>query len=137
MPAVSAGITAERVAEFLERGLLDVLVDLFRSDPALYGLLGELLADQRLGVRLGASALIEDLAVVDPGRKGLAAAALRPLLSREDPVSRGDAAYLLGIVGETGELAVLEALAAEDPNGDVREAAAEAVERITGAGKTP
>jgi hypothetical protein len=129
---VSGGVTAARVVEFLERGLLDVLVDLFRSDPALYPLLGELVADPRIGVRLGASALVEELAAADPGRRGLAAAALAPLLRDESPVLRGDAAYLLGISGGEGDLAALTALAAGDPNADVREVAAEAVQRIRG-----
>jgi HEAT repeat protein len=127
---MSSAITAARVAEFLGRGLLDVLVDLFKSDPALYGLLGELLASPEMGVRLGASALVEELAVSDPDRRPLAAAALAPLLGDADPVRRGDAAWLLGFVGGAGELTALETLAAQDPNADVREAAAEAVEKI-------
>jgi hypothetical protein len=125
------GITAARVAEFLGKGLLDVLVDLFKADPALYGLLGELLAEPQLGVRLGASALVEELAVADPDRRPLAAAALAPLLAGDDPVRRGDAAWLLGFVGGAGELAALQRAAAQDASADVREAAAEAVERIS------
>ena len=127
---MSDGITAARVAEFLGRGLLDVLVDLFKSNPALYGLLGELLASPEMGVRLGTSALVEELAATDPDRRPLAAAALRPVLAADDPVRRGDAAYLLGYVGGAGELAALAAIAAQDPNADVREAAAEAAGKI-------
>ena len=127
---MSPAITAARVAEFLGKGLLDVLVDLFKADPALYDLLGELLASPQLGVRLGASALVEELAATDPGRRPLAAAALAPLLAADDPVQRGDAAWLLGFVGGAPELAALETLAAQDPNADVREAAAEAAQQI-------
>lgn len=127
---VSGGITAAQVAEFLGKGLLDVLVDLFKADPGLYALVGELLASPELGVRLGASALVEELAVVDAARRPLAAAALAPLLGSEDPVRRGDAAWLLGFVGGPGELTALDAAAAGDPNGDVREAAAEAAGKI-------
>ena len=130
---MTSGVTAARVADFLGRGLLDVLVDLFRSDPSLYELLGELLADPQIGVRRGASALVEELAAVDPSRRPLAAAALAPLLQHEDAVRRGDAAYLLGIVGGAGELAALEQAAALDPNADVREVAAEAAGRVRGA----
>jgi len=46
---VSGGITAARVADFLGRGLLDVLVDLFKADTSLYALLGELLASPEIG----------------------------------------------------------------------------------------
>ena len=127
---MSGNITAARVAEFLGRGLLDVLVDLFKSDPALYALLGELLASPEMGVRLGTSALVEELAVSDPDRRPLAASALAPLLGGDDPVRRGDAAWLLGFVGGEAELAALEAIAVQDPNADVREAAAEAAGKI-------
>jgi len=130
---VSGGITSARVAEFLGRGMLDVLVDLFKSDPALYGLLGELLASPEMGVRLGASALVEELSVSDPDRRPLAAVALAPLLGAADPVRRGDAAWLIGFVGGAAELAALKAIAAQDPNPDVREAAAEAAEKISAA----
>jgi HEAT repeat protein len=128
---VSGGITAARVADFLGRGLLDVLVDLFKADPSLYALLGELLASPEIGVRLGASALVEELAATDPDRRPLAAAALSPLLGQVDPVRRGDAAYLLGFVGGGAELGPLEEVAAGDSNVDVREAAAEAVGLIS------
>ncbi len=133
---MSGGVTAARIAEFLGRGLLDVLVDLFKSDPSLYGLLGELLADPQMGVRLGTSALVEELAVADPGRRGLAAAALAPLLAAQDPMRRGDAAWLLGFVGGASEQAVLDNLADKDPNADVREIAAEAAGKIRGADPT-
>jgi hypothetical protein len=132
---VSGGITAARVADFLGRGLLDVLVDLFKADPALYGLLGELLASPEIGVRLGSSALVEELAAADPERRPLAAAALLPLLGQADPVRRGDAAYLLGFVGGEGAAAALETLGASDPNADVRDVAAEAAGMIRG--RTP
>ena len=131
---MSGGISAARVAEFLGKGLLDVLVDLFKSDPGLYALLGELLSSPEMGVRLGASALVEELAVVDPDRRPLAAAALARLLADADPVRRGDAAWLLGFVGGAGELSALDTLAANDANADVREAAAEAVEKIRAGG---
>lgn len=123
-------IGAAQVADFLDRGLLDLLVPLYRGDPDLYALLGEVLGDSRISVRLGATALVEELAQVDPGGRERAAAALLPLLAGADPVARGDAAYLLGHVGGEGERARLAALAAEDPNADVREVAAEAAEAI-------
>ena len=130
---MSGDITAAHVAEYLGQGMLDVLVDLFKADPTLYGVLGELLASPEMGVRLGASALVEELAVTDPDRRPLAAAALAPLLGGDDPVRRGDAAWLLGFVGGAAELATLDALAKQDPNADVREAAAEAAGKIRSA----
>jgi HEAT repeat protein len=125
------GVSAADVAAFLEQGLLSELVTLFRAERTLYGLLGELLRDERIGVRLGASALVEELAVSDPQGRGEAAAALAPLLAEGAALLRGDGAYLLGVVADDGALPGLRALAEADPNREVREIAAEAVERIT------
>jgi len=122
-------IGAADVADFLEKGLLENLVVLFRSDPSLYPLLGALVADERVVIRLGASALVESLAGEDPQHMENAAAALLPLLESENQVVRGDAAYLLGMVGGEESLGPLRALA-DDSSADVREAAAEAVQII-------
>lgn len=124
-------INADDVADFLEKGLLGNLVILFRADPSLYPLLGELLRDERISVRLGASALVESLAEEDPGRGRLAAEVLLPLLDDGSPTVRGDAAYLLGIVGGPEVLPGLRRKA-EDENPDVREAVLEALESIEG-----
>jgi HEAT repeat protein len=124
-------INADDVAAFLEQGLLENLVILFRSEPSLYPLLAELLSDDRIGVRLGTSALVESLADDDPGGSGRAVDALLPLLAHENPVVRGDAAYLLGILGRQEALAGLRAIET-DENADVREAVDEALERIIG-----
>lgn len=119
------------LAEVLERGALDVLVDLLRASPDLAALLPDLLRDERIAVRLGASALVEELAARDPEGSGRAAArALAPLLADPSPVVRGDAAYLVGTAGDASALPALERAAAGDENRDVREIAAEAAERI-------
>jgi HEAT repeat protein len=124
-------INSADIVSFLEQGLLENLVALFRADPSLYPLLAELLPDERIGVRLGTSALVESLADEDPAGRGRAVESLLPLLAREDPVVRGDAAYLLGILGRREAVAGLRAIE-KDENGDVRDAVGEALERIIG-----
>lgn len=126
----NAAITAADVAAFLGQGALDVLVSLFKADPTLYALLGELVASPEIGVRLGAAALVEELASADAVHRPEAAAALAPLLAAADPVVRGDAAWLLGFVGGAADLPALQRLASSDPSADVREAAAEAAARV-------
>lgn len=123
-------ITPARIAEFLEQGFLDILVGLFRSDSSLYGHLGDLLRDERFVVRLGATALVETLAEADPDRRGRAAAMILPLLESDNPTHRGDAAYLLGVVGVRETSAALQRAAASDAHVAVREIAREAVERL-------
>ena len=124
-------ISSADIVSFLEQGLLENLVALFRADPTLYPLLAELLPDERIGVRLGTSALVETLADEDPGGRGRAVESLLPLLTHESPVVRGDAAYLLGTLGRREALTGLRAVAA-DENADVRDAVEEALERIVG-----
>lgn len=119
------------MAGFLEQGLLDVLVALFRADPSLYALVADLLRDERFVVRLGATALVELLAEADPGAVGGAVAGLLAVLAGDDPTQRGDAAYLLGVVGRPEALPALRAAAATDQNAEVREVAQEAVDRLT------
>ena len=116
-------INAADVADFLEKGLLGNLVTLFRVDPSLYPLLGELLRDESISVRLGTSALVESLAEEDPGNVSQAAGVLLPLLEEGSPTVRGDPAALPGLRKR-----------AEDENPDVREAVREALEGIEGKG---
>jgi HEAT repeat protein len=126
-------ISSADIASFLEQGLLENLVILFRSEPSLYPLLAELIPDERIGVRLGTSALVESLAEEDSEGSWRAVEAILPLLAHENPVVRGDAAYLLGILGRREALAALGALEA-DESADVRDAVAEALERIAAGG---
>jgi len=124
-------VTAADVADFLEKGLLENLVILFRGDPALYPLLAELLRDERIAIRIGASALVESLAEEGSDQAALAAGVLLPLLDSDSANVRGDAAYLLGIVGGKESLSRLGKMPG-DSDGNVRAAAAEAVESIEG-----
>ena len=129
---MSETITAADLAGILEQGQLDLLPPLFRADRAVYDLLPVLLRDERIGVRIGAAALVEELAGADPAGRPRAEAALLGMLGDADPVRRGDAAYLLGFAGGGASRDDLARLAAEDPDADVREAAAEALERLAG-----
>ena len=128
-------ITADDVIDFMEKGLLENLVLLFKAEPDLYSLIPRLLSDERIMVRLGAAALIESLAEEDPERGGRLVEELVTLLPHPAATVRGDAAYLLGVVGRPEAVPGLQG-AAEDENSDVREAAAEALDEISGqAGK--
>ncbi|MGC8762980.1 MAG: HEAT repeat domain-containing protein [Acidobacteriota bacterium] len=91
--------------------------------------LGRLVVFPDLGTRLAATHFLSE----EAGRGGLdlseAGEALVEALLLKDPRDRGDAAYALGEMGDPRFLKALEALRA-DPDGEVREAAEEAAERI-------
>jgi len=108
------------IGDFLELGHVENIVAMFKQDPHLYDLAGDLLRDERFAVRLGTAVLFEELALVRPGEVSLAIPALLPLLQEGNPLLRGEAATILGIIGTSEALQHLAPLAA-DPDPQVRE----------------
>jgi HEAT repeat protein len=80
-------------------------------------------------VRLGISALVETLAKEDREKISDAIPGIADLLRNENPTIRGDAAYLLGIIGRREVIPFL-AEAADDDNPEVRKIVREAIEEI-------
>lgn len=117
------------IADSMENGLLDNIVDMFKYDKSLYDYLPGLVTDERMRVRIGTIALLETLATEDTGNIDKAAWALLPLLKSGSPLVAGDVAYILGLIGNLETIPFLEEIAAsEDP--DVRTIVQEAVEDI-------
>lgn len=118
------------VADYMENGFLENIVDMFKHDRDLYLLIGDLMKDERMRVRLGITALVETLAKEDPENILVAIPSIASLLKDENPTLRGDAAYFLGIIGHPDGLPSLMSVI-EDESADVREIARESVEEIT------
>lgn len=117
------------IADYMEKGFLENIIDMFRHDKSFYPLIGDLMKDERMRVRLGISALVETLAKEDPDNIADSVPGIAVLLQDENATMRGDAAYLLGIIGHREAVPLLrEAL--KDENGSVREIAREAIEEI-------
>lgn len=124
-----SGDIKSMIADYMEKGFLENIIDMFKHDRGLYFLVGELMTDERMRVRLGMSALVETLAKDDPDNIPNAVPGIAALLKNGNPTIRGDAAYLLGIIGHLDAIPVLsEAL--KDENRSVREIAKEAIEEI-------
>ncbi len=119
----------QMISDYMENGFLENIIDMYRHDVTLYRLIGELIQDERIRVRLGVTALVEELKKIDPDHVILAQEHLLPLLHHADAVVRGDAANLVGIVGDDTSLYHLKALM-EDENGNVRIIAHEAVQQL-------
>ncbi len=117
------------IADYMEKGFLENIIDMFIHDSSLYSLVGELIRDERVRVRVGITALMEDLKVKDDANISLALSNLLPLVSHSDPVVRGDASNLLGIIGDERALPSLEKLLT-DENPNVRMIAGEAIDEI-------
>ena len=45
------------IADYMENGLLDNIIDMFKRDDSLYAYVGDLLTDERMRVRIGITAL--------------------------------------------------------------------------------
>jgi HEAT repeat protein len=120
---------ASMITDYMERGFLENIVDMFIHDSGLYQLIGELIQDERVRVRVGITALMEDLKVKDGRNIARALPGLLPLLIHDNPVARGDAANLIGIIGDERALPLLEKLLT-DENPNVRIIAEEAIEEI-------
>ncbi|MCG2722418.1 MAG: HEAT repeat domain-containing protein [Thermodesulfovibrionales bacterium] len=117
------------IADYMENGLLDNIIDMYKHDKSLYEYIGYLMSDERMRVRIGATALIEIMKDEDPENISKAIPSILPLLKSQSPVTRGDIAYLLGVIGSKETIRYLnELLNDEDMN--VKTSAQEAIEDI-------
>ncbi len=116
--------------EYMGKGFLDNIIALFKQDGALCRFVADLLGDENMRVRLGTVALVEELAAGEH-RRELAAAVpgLIGLLRHENPTIRGDAAAVLGTIGDPSARAALEECLKDNHPG-VRDAAQEALREI-------
>jgi len=108
------------IADYMERGFLENIIDMFKHDLSLYEMIGELIKDERMRVKLGITALMEELSSERPEDVKRALPFLYPLLEDEDPTVRGDAANLIGIIGAPEGIEKLRPLL-EDENPQVVE----------------
>jgi len=117
------------IADYMEKGFLENIIDMFRYDSKLYSLVGELIQDERVRVRIGVTALMEELSVIDALNASSAAPGLLQLLDHDNPVVRGDVSNILGMIGGEIVLSSLEN-ALNDDNPNVRLIVKEAIEEI-------
>ncbi len=121
--------TKKMLANYMEAGFLENIIDMFRDDAGLFTFVSDLIQDERVRVRIGITALMEEMK--KNGDKDIVRAVpnLLPLLAHPSPVVRGDTANLLGIIGDPGVVVHLKR-ASCDPDPSVRLIAEEALEAI-------
>jgi len=117
------------LVDYMGRGFLDNIIALFRQDASLYRFIADMLGNDNIRVRLGATALVEALAGERRKELGAAVPGLVALLGHDNATIRGDAAFVLGIIGDEGAKEALQT-SLTDSHAGVREAAREALEII-------
>jgi HEAT repeat protein len=117
------------IADDLEGGALEKVMELFRYNKTLYLIVGNLLRDERMKVRLGANMLIDELREEKPDDVRLALPGVLSLLADQNPTIRGDAADMLGMIGSVEHIDLLQELLKED-NHQIVEIATDAIDSI-------
>jgi hypothetical protein len=108
------------IADFLDQGHVENIIAMFRRDPQYYEWTGDILLDERFNVRLGVTVLFEELRTIQPDKPALAIPSLVKLLDSENPIMRGEAVSILGIIGTSEAMTLVRSLQS-DPSPQVRE----------------
>ena len=108
------------IADFLDQGHVENIVAMFRREPLYYSWVGDILRDHRFSVRLGLSVLFEELRCIQPEKLSLAIPCLKDVLKDDEPLLRGEAVSLLGIIGGEVPVDLIKEMAG-DPDPRVRE----------------
>jgi hypothetical protein len=92
------------IADYMETGFLENIIDMFKHDRRLFPLISDLMGDDRGRVRLGTVALVESMIHTHYSDILTSLTGIFNLLKHPNPTIRGDAAYLLGIIGHPDAL---------------------------------
>ncbi len=87
------------------------------------------MVDERIRVRIGVAALLETLKNEDPENVSLAIPYVASVLKNENAVYRGDAIYVLGLIGNQDVIPILNPMTSDEDK-DVRQIAEETIEEI-------
>ena len=117
------------LSDDLAAGEVDKVTILFQYNKTLYEVVGNLIKDERMLVRVGLNMVMDDLIETKPQDVHLALPVLIPLLTDESPTVRGDVADLIDMIGDQNHIALLEPLLA-DPHPQVVEIVREAIDML-------
>ena len=117
------------IADYMENGLLDNIIDMFKYDKTFYDYIPTLIKDERMRVRIGTVALLETLAKEDAENTEKAIRLLIPLLKDSNPLVIGDVSYVLGLIGTKDMLPFLEEIV-DNQDSNVKTIVQEAIQDI-------
>jgi hypothetical protein len=117
--------------EYMGNGFLENIIAMFKQDSSLCRFIPAMVGDDNLRVRLGATALVEELAAEHREELSAAVPGTIGLLTQENPTIRGDAASVLGIIKDASAIDALR-ICLHDNHPGVREIARDALVAIEG-----
>lgn len=117
------------ILNYMEKGFLENIIDMFRYDDSLFPLIIDMIKDERVRVRLGVTALVEELTRQRPEPLIQLIPHIATLLEDKNPTVRGDSANLLGIINHKDALPFL-LRAKNDADLNVREIVNDAIKNI-------
>jgi len=121
--------TIKMIADHMENGFLENIIDMFKHDNSYYPFIGTLMGDERMQVRLGTFALVETLIEQDMANVIKAIPGIARLMKDPNATIRGDAAHLLGVIAHKDAVPFLLD-AAGDEDHRVRDNIKEALDEI-------
>lgn len=121
--------TIKMIADHMENGFLENIVDMFKHDKSYYPHIGDLMGDERMQVRIGTFVLVETLMAEDLKSIVSAIPGIAKRLKDKNPTIRGDTAHLLSIIGHKDALPFLSAVS-DEKSELVRETIEEAIKEI-------
>ena len=110
------------IADFLEMGHVQNIVEMFKQETRYYEWVGQLLSDERFAVRLGVSVLFEYLIEERPDDIRLAIPSLARALTHETTWVRGEAVSVLSIIGSQEAMSLIKSME-QDPDPQVADMA--------------
>jgi len=110
------------IADFLEMGHVQNIVEMFKQETRYYQWVGQLLSDERFAVRLGVSVLFEYLIEERPDDIRLAIPSLARALTHETTWVRGEAVSVLSIIGSQEAMSLIKSME-QDPDPQVADMA--------------
>jgi len=101
--------------DYLDNGYLENIITFFKHEPEQIFLIPKMLADERLRVKIGAFAIIEEIKETNPESLIKIIPEVTKLLNSVKKNIRGDAAYALEIIGSLeAKPALIKALQKEE-----------------------
>jgi HEAT repeat protein len=119
----------DMLIDYMGKGFLDNIIALCRQDLSVMRFIPDMLGSENIRVRLGATALVEELALQQRNELRAAVPGLIELLKHENPTIRGDAASALGMIKDRAAENALQ-MSLEDDHPGVREAARDALAEL-------